>query len=175
VDLLFPGDVFGFGIHGKHYFYAEGVAANTLIAQYSCSRIETSTAADSTIERELQEMVRQETFRLQTLILILGGITAEEKVGTLLVNLADRLTGDTSGPVVLPMSRYDIADFLALSVETVSRALTRLKGRGLITLIGPRRVKILNRDLLAGGDFIFNPNASSAQRARPEHRVIASS
>jgi CRP/FNR family nitrogen fixation transcriptional regulator len=112
------------------------------------------------IARELREMARQETSRLQALILILGGITAEEKVGAFLVNLADRLSGDTSGPVSLPISRYDIADFLALSVETVSRALTSLKGRGMITLMGPRRVNIVDREMLADGDFKAQSSAS---------------
>lgn len=70
-------------------------------------------------------MVTQETSRPQTLILIL------EKVGTLLVNLADQLTQDTPAPVVLSISA-------TTSVETVSRALTRVKARGLITLTGLR-------------------------------------
>jgi CRP/FNR family transcriptional regulator, nitrogen fixation regulation protein len=155
-----PGDVFGFGIDGKHYFGAEAAGASTVIARYPCSRIEMRAASDSIMARELREMVRQETSRLQTLILILGGITAEEKVGAFLVNLADRLLGDTSAPVLLPVSRYDIADFLALSVETVSRALTSLKERGMISLMGPRRVSIVDREMLAGGDYKSQSNAS---------------
>jgi CRP/FNR family transcriptional regulator, nitrogen fixation regulation protein len=153
VDLLLPGDVFGFGIGGKHCFSAEAVVKGTVIARYPCSCIEMSASSDSMIARELREMVRQETSRLQALILILGGITAEEKVGAFLVNLADRLSEDAPGPVSLPISRYDIADFLAVSVETVSRALTSLKERGMITLMGPRRVNIVDREMLAGGDF----------------------
>jgi CRP/FNR family nitrogen fixation transcriptional regulator len=160
VDLLLPGDIFGFGIDGKHYYNAEAVDAGTVIAQYPCSRIEMNAATDSMLARELREMVRQETYRLQTLILILGGITAEEKVGAFLVNLADRLSGDSPGSVSLPISRYDIADLLVLSVETVSRALTSLKERGFIILIGPRRVKIVDREVLAGGDFKAQPNVS---------------
>jgi hypothetical protein len=98
-------------IGGKHYFSAEAVSADTAIAQYPCSRIRMSATSDSMIAKELCEMVRQETSRLQTLIL--GGITAEEKVGAFLVNLAE---GGASWPVSLPISRYDIADFLAISV-----------------------------------------------------------
>jgi CRP/FNR family nitrogen fixation transcriptional regulator len=160
VDLLLPGDVFGFGADGRHYFSAEAVGTGTVIAQYPRSSVEKIAASDSMMAAELREMVKQETSRLQTLILILGGITAEEKVGAFLVNLADRLSGDTFGPVSLPISRYDIADFLALSVETVSRALTSLKERGMITLMGPRKVKIVDREALADGDFRAQPNAS---------------
>jgi CRP-like cAMP-binding protein len=50
--------------------------------------------------------------------------------------------------LVLPTSRYDIADYLTLSVETVSRSLTDLKQRGLISLAGPRRVRIVDRHRL---------------------------
>jgi CRP/FNR family nitrogen fixation transcriptional regulator len=160
VDLLLPGDVFGFGANGRHYFNAEAVGTGTVIARYPRSSVEKIAASDSMIAAELREMVRQETSRLETLILILGSITAEEKVGAFLVNLADRLSGDTFGPVSLPISRYDIADFLALSVETVSRALTGLKGRGMITLMGPRKVKIVDREALADGDFRAQSNAS---------------
>jgi CRP-like cAMP-binding protein len=50
--------------------------------------------------------------------------------------------------LVLPTSRYDIADYLTLSVETVSRSLTELEQRGLISLAGPRHVQIVDRHRL---------------------------
>jgi DNA-binding transcriptional regulator YhcF (GntR family) len=52
----------------------------------------------------------------------------------------------------LPFSRYDIADYLAVSVETVSRSLTDLKRRGLIKFTGTRVVRIVNRNALDGGE-----------------------
>src|ERR1700730_9643675 len=64
------------------------------------------------------------------------------KVGHFLLRMAERLAGGPADRVVLPMSREDIADYLALSVETVSRALTQLKRRGVILLIGTRQVRI---------------------------------
>lgn len=160
VDLLLPGDVFGFGINGAHHFSAEAGSADTMIARYPRARIEMSAASDSVLARELREMLTQETSRLQTLILILGGFTAEEKVGAFLVNLADRLSSGISEFVPLPISRYDIADLLALSVETVSRALTSMKERGIITLAGPRRVSIVDHQALASGDFRLQPDAA---------------
>jgi CRP/FNR family transcriptional regulator, nitrogen fixation regulation protein len=59
-----------------------------------------------------------------------------------------RVTNDDSDRLVLPTSRYDIADYLALSVETVSRALSDLTHRGLISLGGPRRVRVVDRHRL---------------------------
>jgi CRP/FNR family transcriptional regulator, nitrogen fixation regulation protein len=160
VDLLLPGDVFGFGADGRHYFSAEAAGTGTVIAQYPRSSVEKIAASNSMISTELREMVNRETSRLQTLILTLGGITAEEKVGAFLVNLADRLSGDTFEQVSLPISRYDIADLLALSVVTVSRALTSLKERGMITLMGPRKVKIVGREALTGSVVTAQPSAS---------------
>src|ERR1700693_1563285 len=92
--------------------------------------------SDPRIAHEVQEMALEETRRLQDLILILGRITAQEKVGAFLLHLAERLTGRPADHVTLPISRYDIADYLALSVETVSRALTDLKRSGVIALSG---------------------------------------
>jgi hypothetical protein len=70
-----------------------------------------------------------------------------EKVGSFLLSL-DVRASNTSGQVVLPVSRYDIADHLAMSVETVCRSFTYLQQRGAIALAGKRPVKILNRSAL---------------------------
>jgi DNA-binding transcriptional regulator LsrR (DeoR family) len=53
-----------------------------------------------------------------------------------------------TGRLVLPLTRYDVADYLALSVETVSRCLTALKQRGVISFSGPRQIGIVDRDAL---------------------------
>jgi CRP/FNR family nitrogen fixation transcriptional regulator len=66
-------------------------------------------------------------------------------VGAFLLHLTRRLASQPTDRVTLPISRYDIADYLALSVETVSRALTGLKRSGVIALVGPRRLRILDR------------------------------
>jgi CRP-like cAMP-binding protein len=143
VDLLLPGDVFGFGVCGRHAFAAEAIRDGTVIARYPRVRLQALAASDPRIARMLQEMALQESHRLQDLILILGETTAQQKVGAFLAHLAGRLARQPADHVKLPISRYDIADYLALSVETVSRALTALKRNGAITLAGPRNVRIL--------------------------------
>ena len=62
--------------------------------------------------------------------------------------MADRLSPGRSDRVTLPVTRYDIADYLAVSVETVSRALTDLTQRGLIRFSGTRDIQIVDRDAL---------------------------
>ncbi len=148
VDLLLPGDVFGFGAQGWHAFAAEAIRDGTVIARYSRVRLETLAASDPRMARMLHEMASEESRRLQDLILILGQTTAQQKVAAFLAHLAGRLAGQPADHVKLPISRYDIADYLALSVETVSRALTALKRDGAITLAGPRNVRIVAREWL---------------------------
>jgi CRP/FNR family transcriptional regulator, nitrogen fixation regulation protein len=99
------------------------------------------------LARELREIASQSLARTRSQLMILGGITAVEKVGSFLLSLDGR-TSNERGRVELPLTRYDIADYLAVSVETVCRAITDLQQRGVIALVGARTIKILNRDAL---------------------------
>ena len=152
VDLMLPGDFFGFGVGGKHHFTVEAVLDGTIIALYPCSRLESLAELDPHIARELWDAARAAMSRLNALILNLGRTTAEQKVGHFLVKMAERLAGGHADKLALPMSREDIADYLALSVETVSRSLTQLKRREVIRLTGTREIRILDRSALAKGD-----------------------
>jgi CRP/FNR family transcriptional regulator, nitrogen fixation regulation protein len=151
VDLLLPGDTFGFGARGKHHFAVEAIIDGTVVARYPRSRAEALAESDPCIARELREAACEAMSRLHALILNLGRTTAEEKVGHFLVRMAERLADGAADTVMLPMSREDIADYLALSVETVSRSLTQLKRRGVIRLIGTRQIRILDRTEFADG------------------------
>jgi CRP/FNR family nitrogen fixation transcriptional regulator len=86
--------------------------------------------------------------RSQARMLILGSRSALQKVGSFLVEMAERSPHGATEVIVLPMSRYDIADYLALSVETVSRALTDWRQRGMIALSGTHEVTIVDRGAL---------------------------
>jgi CRP/FNR family nitrogen fixation transcriptional regulator len=67
-----------------------------------------------------------------------------ELVRAALATATDRSFDGNANAVVLPMSRYDIADYLAVSVETVCRALTDLKRRGAIRAAATRRIQVLH-------------------------------
>jgi CRP/FNR family transcriptional regulator, nitrogen fixation regulation protein len=108
-------------------------------------------------------MLSDAVSRMQELLLILGRTTAREKVGSFLLKMMERCSRQPADP--LPTSRYDIADYLTLSVETVSRSLTELKHRGLIALAGPRRVQIVDRHGLE--DEIFRARAPWGNRLDP--------
>jgi hypothetical protein len=89
------------------------------VARYPHGRIERLADGDLQLRRLIRELACQAISGLEARILILGPTTAREKVGYFLVEIERRLSYETAETVVLPMSRYDIADYLTLSVETV--------------------------------------------------------
>jgi CRP/FNR family nitrogen fixation transcriptional regulator len=150
IDLAMPGDFFGFTHCQQYRFAAEAGIDSTMVMRFPRRRVEALAASNSDIANGLREASDEALDRTEQHLLVMGRITAPEKVGSFLIELVRRLHGQTTD-VTIPISRYDIADYLAISVETVSRALTELKQRGLIQLIGPRRIRIVDRSALDGG------------------------
>jgi CRP-like cAMP-binding protein len=71
-----------------------------------------------------------------------------ERVCGFLLEMADRREAEKDGTVALPMTRYDIADYLAIAVETVSRSLTTLRSKQVIAFFDTRHFRIVNRKAL---------------------------
>jgi CRP/FNR family nitrogen fixation transcriptional regulator len=151
VDLLLPGDFFGFTSVDKYDYTVEAVANGTIVAIYPRRRVEMLADQDPQLARDIRQIAFEGLSRLQAQLMTVGRVTAIEKVGAFLLEMAARQSGGTADRVTLPISRYDIADYLGVSVETVSRSLTDLKQRGMITLSGTRAVRILDRDGLEDG------------------------
>src|SRR5882757_1542753 len=143
IDFLLPGDYFGFRARHKEFFAAEAVVAETLVARYPSSSLEAAADCSPQLGRTIREIAFASISRSQARLLILGRITALEKVHAFLEEMAQRSFDRKQQTVVLPMSRYDIADYLSVSVETVSRALTELRRRGTIRCTSTRRIRIL--------------------------------
>jgi len=154
VDLLLPGDCFGFTPDADYDFAVEAVTDQTVVAGYPRRRAEMLADSDPRVSREIRQAAFEALSRLQSQLLIVGRITALEKVGSFILEMTVRLSRAGSTQVALPMSRYDIADYLAVSVETVSRSLTDLKRRGLIRLSGTRTVEIMDREALEDGETL---------------------
>jgi CRP-like cAMP-binding protein len=171
VDLLLPGDFFGFGMRGKHNFAIEAVLDGTVVVRFPRSRLESLAELDARIARELRDAACEAMSRLHGLILNLGRTTAEEKVGHFLIKMGERLAGGPVDRLVLPLSREDIADYLALSVETVSRSLTQLRRRGVIRMTGTREIRILDRRALTKGDEDQSASIDALRAAEPSRTV----
>lgn len=137
--FYFAGEVFGFEAGDEHHFYAESIERSGI-------RVLRPTHGDRQADTVLP-LALQSLIRAQEHLLVLGRQNAVERVAAFLLDLADRQDSETH--VDLPMSRADIADYLGLTFETVSRVLRKLKELRLIRLAATRQVEILNFDGLS--------------------------
>jgi len=139
-----PGDVFGVEIGDEHTFSAEAVTdARILVLKRSA--MAALAAHDHEVARQLWVLTDRELQRAQNHILLLIK-TASERVASFLLEMAERI--ESSGEVEMPMSRQDIADYLGLTIETVSRMLTQFENAAAIALPTPKRIVLRNREVL---------------------------
>ncbi len=102
------------------------------------------------LEKRMLGMAVDELAAAQDQMLLLGRKTAKEKVASFLLMLARRQEhrGEESDTIQVPMSRSDIADYLGLTIETVSRTLTQLRKEATITLKDNRHIEAVGIDML---------------------------
>ena len=99
---------------------------------------------DVAVARNLLSMTTSNLRHAEDHMLLLGRKTSLERVAAFLIEMDMRSTA--AGILALPMNRRDIADYLGLTLETVSRALSRLHGIGVISFIGNNQRQIVLRD-----------------------------
>ena len=143
-DFYLPGDVFGIEPGCEHRATAEALTDTVLIVARRSSLGEDT---DPTAARRLWGLAMADLQRSQDHALTLGRRSASERVASFLVDMANRL--GASEMLELPMSRQDIADYLGLTIETVSRTLTQLQVSGLIKLAGCRSIHLRKPRALA--------------------------
>jgi CRP/FNR family nitrogen fixation transcriptional regulator len=146
------GDIFGLENGGEHRFTAEAIVDTTvrLIKRHS---LEIVAESDPIVARNLLNMTTTNLQHAEDHMLLLGRKTSLERVAAFLLEMDKRLTA--AGVIALPMSRRDIADYLGLTLETVSRALSRLHELGILGFIGntQRQIVLLDRQQLASLDL----------------------
>lgn len=143
-DFYLPGDLFGLETGAEHTFSAEAIIdAKVLIIKRGA--VMALAARDNDIARQLWALTGLELDRVQGHILLLIK-TARERVAGFLLEMADRI--HAGNDVELPMSRQDIADYLGLTIETVSRTLTQLEGAHAIALPTSRHIVLRDRSIL---------------------------
>lgn len=133
------GDIFGIERGETYRCSAEAVGEATVIAYRRCS-LETLAACDGALARQVVATTLLSLERAQDHMILLGRKSAAEKVATFLLAMAERVHEDA---IELPMSRSDIADYLGLTIETVSRTLTQLERDAVIALPTARRTIVL--------------------------------
>ena len=139
-----PGDMFGVEIGDEHTFSAEAVT-DARIVILKRSAVVALAARDHDVGHQLWMLTGRELQRAQNHILLLIK-TAPERVASFLLEMAERI--ESSGEVEMPMSRQDIADYLGLTIETISRMLTQFENASAIALPTPKRIVLRNRAIL---------------------------
>jgi CRP/FNR family nitrogen fixation transcriptional regulator len=141
------GDIFGLESRAEHRFSAEALGTATVIA-YRRNRLAALTAEDPAFRDQVMSAMLRSLERAQDHMLLLGRKTAQEKIATFLLDMAERVADDEAH-FDLPMQRTDIADHLGLTIETVSRTLTQFARDGLIRLAAASRsVMLCNKPAL---------------------------
>ena len=146
------GDIFGLENGGLHRFTAEAIVDTTVRFAKRVS-LENVARADALVAHDLLSMTTSNLQHAESHMLLLGRKTSLERVAAFLLEMDGRLTA--SGVMALPMSRRDIADYLGLTLETVSRALSCLHAKGLLDFLGQtqRQIVLRNRTELAKLDL----------------------
>lgn len=139
-----PGDVFGFEAGDRHTLSAEAIVDCQLLALRRAS-VAALAARDTSVAAQLWAMTVAELHRAQDQVMLVVR-TAQQRVAGFLLEMSRR--SRDSNHINLPMSRQDIADYLGLTIETVSRSLTQFKDAGAIALPTSRHIVLLDRETL---------------------------
>jgi CRP/FNR family transcriptional regulator, nitrogen fixation regulation protein len=140
-----PGDMFGLETEETHTLSAEAIVDSKVVV-IKRSAVVALAQRDNDVARQLWALTGRELQRMQEHVLLLIK-TAQERVAGFLLEMAERVRGG-GNEVELPMSRQDIADYLGLTIETVSRTLSQLATTAAIEVPSSRRIVLRNRAAL---------------------------
>jgi CRP/FNR family nitrogen fixation transcriptional regulator len=138
-------EIFGFELGAERILSAEAVSDCTLIS-YRRHNIEQIAQRNELVSHQLLLLAMHNLAQAQDHSLLLGRRGAAEKVAGFILGWGRRC--QTEEMVHLAMSRQDMADYLGLTIETVSRSLSQFERDGVIALASTRQIRVLNADAL---------------------------
>jgi len=144
-----PGDVFGLESGTSHRLAAEAII-DTTVRLVKRRSLEHAAGVDVQVARKLWSMTAGELRHAEDHMLLLGRKNAMQRVANFLLEMDRRLA--VAGMMALPMCRRAIGDYLGLTLETVSRALSQLHGEGVLGFSGARQIVLRNRQRLRNMD-----------------------
>jgi CRP/FNR family transcriptional regulator, nitrogen fixation regulation protein len=139
-----PGDIFGLG-HGERYLFSAEAVSDAEILVVNRNAVMSFADREPALARDLWAHMADEVHRAQRHLLLLNK-SATERVAAFLIEMGDRI--QPSQEIELPVSRQDIADYLGLNSETISRILTKLESASAIALRTSRRLVLRDRRAL---------------------------
>jgi len=149
IGFLFTGDFLGTATRGPYGISAEAMTPLSL-CRFERTSFRAVLSRLPALEHALLDRTADELEAAREQMLLLGRKAARERVASFLLSLSRRAVrlGRVADPVQLPMGRTDIADYLGLTTETVSRVLTQLRTEGMIRLNGTSEVHLTRRAAL---------------------------
>lgn len=139
-SFYFPGDIFGIEAGLNHQFSTDAIVDSDIVL-VKWSAAHAIAAHDLQFVYKLWIVTAQQLKQAQEHVVLLGRKNARERVATFLVEMVRR-RGLVGNAVELPMSRQDIADYLGLTIETVSRRLTDMAESESVELMSHRRIRL---------------------------------
>ena len=145
IGFVVPGEFIGLSSEAGHVYNAEALVEASL-CRFTIRDLESIGEGNPAMKGRLLDMTNANLGRAHEHMLLLGRMRALEKIASFLCNLIVRAAAADlpSEPLALPMSRADIADYLGLTIETVSRTFTRLKTSSIIALPEHNRVEVID-------------------------------
>jgi len=144
--FILAGDVFGLDPGSSHRLTAEAIA-DTTVRLVKRRSLEVAAGSNVKVAHHLWTMTAGDLRHAEDHMLLLGRKTAVERVATFLLEMDRRLA--KTGMMALPMCRRDIGDYLGLTLETVSRALSQLSDQGILVFSSARQIVLRDRRKLA--------------------------
>ncbi len=149
IDFAYPGDLIGLGVLDEHVLSAQATTA-AKVRCLSAGALERMAESDAGLALKLYKSVCHELAATRSLLVTVGQRSAIERLAAFLLALHRRTAAGGSSTVTLAMRRSDIADLLGLTIETVSRTLTKLRTMGIIDIEqGGTRVELCDLTRLA--------------------------
>jgi len=150
IGFLYPGDFFGSYKKEKYNYSAEAIG-EVRACVFDQESLDSYLENNMNLAKELLHMTSHELTLAQDRMGVLGKMNANERVAKFIINISEQRAriGWKNNPVSLPMTRQDIADYLGLTLETVSREFTRFKTSNLIKLMNSKQVFIVDKEKLA--------------------------
>jgi CRP/FNR family transcriptional regulator len=159
-----PGGIVGLGKIGAFRASTEAVAVSRIIV-FSAAALETALRANIAVRDAVMEAMTGELLARDRIQFRLGRLWADERVADFLIERAARIGDAHSQAIALQMSRADIADYLGVTIETISRALSRFQREGLVTMPDAHHFSITRARALA--------DLASGDRDYSDHHVMA--
>jgi len=150
IGFLYPGDFFGSYSKKKYNYSAESIG-KTKVCVFKKDLLDAYLEKNMELAKELLNMTSHELMLAQDRIGVLGKLNANERMAKFVINISQQRSriGWQDNPVSLPMTRQDIADYLGLTLETVSREITKLKTSKLIKVLNSKQIYLLDKARLS--------------------------